>query len=100
LAKVLEMVNGIRRLRTEAGTVSIYDETSTIGVGGLTTGSPLTLPSSQTYTSDELEVYLNGQRMDAVLDYNVEGSPPRTQISWTFDLVENDLVRFRIDRSA
>ena len=100
MAKVLRLINGVPRHVEEAGATAIYDESITISSGGVTTGSPVTLPSAQTYTSDELEVYLNGQRMDSILDYNYEGSPPRTQISFTFDLVENDIVRLRIDRSA
>lgn len=98
--KKLELVNGVPKMVVEAGLVTIYDQSTTIGSGGLTTGSPLTLPSSQTYDSEELEVYVNNIRLEDTVDYNYVGTAPRTQVSFTFDLEENDVVRFRIDRSA
>lgn len=65
----------------------------------ITAGTAVTLPSSQTYNSGELEVYLNGDRIEAVLDYTYVGAgPTRTQIQFTFDLVAGDRLRFRIDR--
>lgn len=99
MAKTLTLVNGIPRL-VEQADVTIYDETLTIGVGGLTTGSPLTLPSSQTYTNEELEVYFNNTRLDVTLDYAYVGPIPHTQVTFTFDLDEDDVIRFRIDRTA
>lgn len=99
MAKFLRLNAGVLRSFDEAGSTAIYDENSTIGGGGLTTGVALTLPSSQTYDSSELEVYLNNVRLTPILDYNyVGGSPPRTQVSFTFDLLANEVVRFRIDR--
>lgn len=83
----------------ESSSLSIYDQTTIIGVGGISTGAPLTLPNSQTYTGIELEVYLNGQRVEDVLDFNWVGTAPRTQITMTFDLIQGDQVRFRIDRA-
>lgn len=83
----------------ESSSPTIYDENVTVGGGGLTTGVALTLPESQTYNSEELEVYLNNVRLTPILDYNYVGaSPPRTQVSFTFDLLANEVVRFRIDR--
>lgn len=99
MAKFTRIINGVLRQFDESGTPTIYDENVTIGGGGLTTGSPLSLPSSQTYNSSELEVYLNNVRLTPVLDYNyVGGSAPRTQVTFTFDLLVNEVVRFRIDR--
>lgn len=100
MAKKLALVNGIPRMIDESASPTIYDETSTIGVGGLSTGSPLTLPSAQTYDSSELEIYLNNIRIEDVIDYNYVGIVPRTQVSFTFDLLETDIVRFRVDRGA
>lgn len=100
MGKFLRLVNGRPKLLDEGSSPAIYDEAVTVGVGGVGTGSPVTLPSNRTYDSLELEVYLNGQRLDDVVDYNYVGIAPRTQVSFTFDLVEGDLVRFRIDRSA
>ena len=110
MGKFLRLVNGVPKMMDEAaGGVTIYDESlvvvsGTPGAGEIqapiTTGTPITLPSSQTYDSAELEVYLNGQRIDSVYDYNYEGDTPRTQISMTFDLEVGDILRFRIDRIA
>lgn len=103
MAKFLRLSNGVPRSFNESATLPIYDETIEIGVdtapGGVATGNPITLPSSQTYEGEELEVYLNGQRADSLIDYNFVGIAPRTQISFTFDLVDGDKVRFRRDRN-
>lgn len=101
MGKFLRLTSGVMRSFDESNSPTIYDQNATIGGGGLTTGSALTLPSSQTYDSQELEVYLNNVRLTPVLDYNYVGaSAPRTQITFTFDLLANEVVRFRIDRGA
>jgi len=96
----LSLVNGIPRMTTEAGSIAIYDQTFTV-VSDITAGTAVTLPLAQTYTSEELEVRLNGVRMDSGVDYTFVGSPPRTQILFTLDLVGGvnpDQINFRIDR--
>jgi hypothetical protein len=101
MGKFLRLANGVIRSFDESSSPTIYDQNVTVGGGGLTTGQPITLPSSQTYDSQELEVYLNNVRLTPVLDYNYIGaSAPRTQVSFTFDLLTNEVVRFRIDRGA
>lgn len=97
MGKFLRLIGGVPRLADEAAGVAIYDETYSVG-GTITTGTPITLPSSGTYNSDELEVRLNGQRLESVVDYNYVSTPPRTQVSFTFDLVLGDSVNFRVDR--
>jgi hypothetical protein len=102
MAKFLQLVSGIPRMVTESSAVTIYDQTFTV-ISDITTGTPITLPSAGTYTGEELEVRLNGIRMDSGIDYNFIGSPPRTQISFTFDLVGGsnpDYINFRVDRPA
>jgi len=96
----LALINGIPRMTAESASPVIYDETYTAGPGGVTTGTPVTLPSSATYEGLELEVWWNGQRLEDVADYSYVGSIPRTQVSFTFDLLQGDAIRFRIDRSA
>lgn len=106
----LRLSNGIPRSFNEASSVTIYDEelevvqsgagAGEINVADAETGDPITLPSGQTYEDDELEIYLNGQRAGVLSDYNYVGGIPRTQISFTFDLVVGDVIRFRIDRPA
>jgi len=94
----LALVNGIPRMVAEAA-VTIYDQTYNV-VSGITAGVSVTLPSAGTYTSEELELRLNGVKMDSGIDYNFVGSPPRTQVSFTFDLVIGDQLNFRVDRPA
>lgn len=92
---------------SEAG-VDIYDESlkvvaSSPGageiVGPVSAGTNIALPNSQTYSSMELQVYLNGDRLESVFDYSYVGSIPRTQIQFTFSLEVGDRIDFRIDRS-
>lgn len=96
--RYLTMASGIPRLAVEPGG-AVYDESTAIGVT-VTTGTNVTLPASGTYTSGELEIYLNGQQLEDVIDYNFVGSPPRTQVQFTFDLVAGDVLRFRKDANT
>ncbi len=99
MGQFLKLVNGRPKLFSEAASVTIYDETLAVG-STITTGTAVTLPASGTYNSEELEITLNGQRLDSVADYNYVGVAPRTQASFTFDLENGDSLRFRVDRSA
>ena len=86
------------RFRIEGDPDTIYDETVVAGVGGISTGTPITLPSGKTFFGDELEVYLSGQFLEPTIDYSIEGTgDSHTQISLTFDVIEGERVRFRID---
>lgn len=98
MAKFLRIINGVARMANEAGSVTIYEETYTVG-STITAGTSVTLPNSGTYTSDDIEVYLGGQKLDSLIDYNYVGSPPRTQVSFTFDLVTGDSLMFRKARN-
>lgn len=89
----LQIVNGVSRGVTVAA--SIYEQAVTVGSGGISTGTPVTLPNSETYDSTELTVRLNGQLLENVIDYQYEGTVPRTQVSFTFDLLEGDRIVFR-----
>lgn len=99
MAKKLTLVNGLPRMVDESASPTIYDETFSVGAT-ISTGTPVTLPNSGTYSDEELEVRLNGVRMDSGSDYSFVGSPPRTQVTFTFDLVDGDVLNFRVDRSA
>lgn len=101
----LALVNGIPRMVEEAGAPTIYEETLLVVasspstgeiVGPISAGTNITLPDSKTYDSDELEVYLSGDRMTVAKDYLHESS---TEISFNFELVVGDFIKFRIDRS-
>ncbi len=111
MGKFLRLINGIPRMVDESGTPTIYDDyldvvtsgasgANEINVADSETGDPITLPNGGTYEGDELEVYLNGNRLEDVVDYNWQGSGTRTQIAFTFDLAVGDRVRFRVDRGA
>lgn len=91
----------------ESGSPTIYDESlkvvsGTPGAeeiaGPINAGVHITLPGSKTYDSAELRVYMNGQLLESVLDYTYEGVAPRTELSFTFQLVIGDVIRFIIDR--
>jgi hypothetical protein len=92
MAKVVKITNGIPTYAELAA--SAYEGVYNV-VGTITTGTPITLPSSGTYTDSDLSVYLNGQRMTYVEDFVYVGSPPRTQISMLFDLISGDILTFR-----
>lgn len=105
MAKFTRIVNGVLRSFDESGSPTIYDRTISIVASGavspdlngpVTSGTNITLPSGQTYTGEELQVYLNGLRLDDVLDYNTTSS---TQIQMTFNLEAGDKLRFYIDRN-
>lgn len=96
------LVNGVLRSFQESATATIYDQSATIGAP-LTTGSPLTLPSSGSYTVSNgvtsLNVFLNGQKLIYTTDWNTNGAGPTyTAVVFTFDLLVNDIVEFRQER--
>jgi len=85
----------------------IYDETIEIKTSGasgpnelngpISAGTPVTLPNGKTYTADELEVWIGGDRLTNVFDYSHSST---TTITFNFELVALDKIRFRIDRTA
>lgn len=98
--------NGVLRSFQESNSLTIYDQPLTVVASGagagqingpITAGTPVTLPLGKTYTAYELEVYLNGQRLEDSIDYSFNSS---TTVAFTFDIVVGDLLRFRIDRPA
>lgn len=106
MAKFLRLSNGIPRSFNESSSVAIYDETLLVVASGagageingpITAGTAVTLPASQTYTGDELQIFLNGDYLKDVIDYTFTSS---TQVTFTIDLIVRDQIRFRIDRGA
>jgi len=105
MAKFTRIISGVLRSFDESGSPTIYDRTILIVASGavspdlngpVSAGTSISLPSGQTYTGDELQVYLNGLRLDDVLDYNTTSS---TQVQMTFNLEAGDKLRFYIDRN-
>lgn len=111
MGNFLRLYNGVPRsfpeqTFSEAAGIPIYDESvlvvaSSPGagqmLGPITTGVPISLPLGASYVAEELEVYLNGQRLEDVVDFNFTSS---TQVAFTFDLVVGDRIRWRKDRPA
>jgi hypothetical protein len=85
-----------------ANTVVLFEITSlsityqqTYSVGSLiSSGTPITLPASGSYTNTELKIYVDGKRNFVTYDYNYEGSIPRTQVSFTYDLAAGTIILF------
>ena len=82
--------------RVEGVPTQIYDEVIVYN-STLSTGTPITLPNGKDFNGDDLEVYLRGQYMEPLIDYNYVGTAPYTQIAMTFDLIATDRLRLRID---
>ena len=97
--RVATLSGGVWRGTTISSLPTIYDQTYSVG-STITTGTAITLPASGTYSSAELEVYLNGQVMSPTTDYAYVGSIPRTQITLTFDAIAGDLIRFKVMREV
>ena len=80
-------------LSTTSGIV--YNETLVIGVGGVSTGTPISLPNSEIYLGGELQVLLGVTPLEVGIDYQYVGSGVKTQIECTFDLIEDDELTFK-----
>jgi hypothetical protein len=96
LGKFTRLVGGVLKSFDESSSLTIFDNQVTVG-STITTGTSVTIPGGQSYTGEQLEVYLNGQRLKLTDDYNSVSS---TQVNFTFDLLAGDKVRYRIDRGA
>ena len=72
----------------------IYNETLVIGAGGVTTGTPVSLPLGETYLGEELEVKLNDVVLNVGSEYEYASEGIKTQVAFTFDLIENDELEF------
>lgn len=85
-----------------SGSVTIYDEAFTVGAGGLSSGSNITLPNGGTYEDKDLRVYLRGQLWEDGVDFDFVGpsGPGKTQIQLLQDVEEGDTIRFRVQGSA
>lgn len=113
----LVLVNGVPR--QQAITVSlplIYDQSVLIVASGgtppasvnapVTAGTAVTLPASGIYTLNansvaNLQVFLNGDRLEQVYDWTTSGSGPNyTAVQFTFQLNALDRLDFRIERSS
>jgi len=103
MGKRLSLVNGVPRMVNDQ---TIYDETLLVVTSGAGAGeingpiaanTAITLPSSQTYTGNELELYLDNERLIPTKDYTFNSS---TTVKLTFIAAVDDTLRFRIDRTV
>lgn len=114
MGKFLRLTNGIPRSFDESSAVAIYDKSVEIVTSGatppgslngpITTGTGVTLPASGTYTVTSgipnMNIYLNGDRLEYIYDWSTSGSGPNyTAIQLTFDLVAGDRLDFRSERN-
>lgn len=115
MANYLALVNGVPRQSVLPGTTLIYDQSITIVTSGatppsslngpVTTGTAITLPASGSYTLNansiaNIQVYLNGERLEQVFDWSTSGAGPTyTAIQLTFQLEVGDRLDIRSERS-
>ena len=104
MGNFLRLSNGVPKSFAESSSPTIYDQTLEVVASGagagqingpINAGVNVSLPSGQTYTSAELEIYLAGDRLKPIFDYSYASS---TQVQFTFQLIVGDILRFRIDR--
>ncbi len=94
MAKYLRVVAGIPRMSDVAVTYTRYVGSYT-ATGSEVQGTPITLPSGGTYSSIDLEVWLNGQRLFLGTDWLTVGAgDAKTQVTLTDDLASGDIVTF------
>lgn len=103
---VLKMVAGIPRQTASVQSYSTPYQTTLLVVasgattgqinGPITAGTAVTLPNSQTYSSTELLIALNGQLLAQTTDYTLTSS---TSVTFVNNLVVGDLIEFTIQRT-
>ncbi len=116
-SSALALISGIPRMQSITVSLPlIYDQSVLIVASGATpptsltgpvsSGTAITLPSSGSYTLNansiaNLQVYLNGDRIEQVFDWTTSGAGPTfTAIQLTFGLVVGDRLDFRIERTS
>lgn len=108
MANFLRLNAGVARSFAESSSLAIYDEPLTVvpsGAGAnqingpVITGTSVTLPNSGSYQGEELEIRVNGMRLEALYDYSYVGAGTKTQVQFTFDLAVGDRLDFRVDRA-
>lgn len=95
MAKFLKIVNGVPRM-VDVTAASVYEAAYDVS-SNISAGTAITLPGGHTYDGAELTVFLNGQKLLLTEDYAYVGTPPRTQVSFTFDLIPGDRIVFRTE---
>lgn len=100
MGSALQLINGVQRMRTISTTNPIaYQEAILVPDGGISSGTEITIPNSQTYDDVDLKVYLNGQYLEVNVDYNyvINGGSvanPKNKITLLFDLDKDERIQF------
>jgi hypothetical protein len=94
MTKVLKIINGVPRMVDMAA--SFYEVAYNV-TNNISAGTPVTLPEGKSYNSTELSVFINGQKLVLMEDYDYVSVPPRTQVYFTFDLIPNDTITFKVE---
>jgi len=85
----MRLVNGIP-------TFTPYDE-SIYYASGLSSGSDITLPNSESYkdaAAKDLLIVINEKVVEAVRDFSVPAGATKTYITTSYDLPNHSVVRF------
>lgn len=101
MAKFLKLVNGVPRMieanQSEAHLSVVNSPSSPNEIAGpIAANTPITLPNSLSYTDTNMNIYMNGIRLIPGIEYNYVGTPPRTQVSFTFQLLVGDRLFFEV----
>lgn len=90
----LKLVNGLPVQQ------AAYDESIAYPTG-LVANTNITLPNSQTFSSSsakDIIVIVNGLEKEVTRDFTVVGAGPTyTQIKFVYDLLNNSVVRFKMN---
>lgn len=116
MSLALALISGVPRQQTVTVSLPlIYDQSITVVASGASgpnqiNASPastaITLPGSETYTLNtnsvpNLQIYMSGQRLEQIYDWNTVGSGPNfTQFSLTFATVALDRLDLIIERNS
>lgn len=96
MANALVLTNGLP-IMTSISTAA-YDE-SIYYISGLSANTPITLPSSGSFSSSaakDIIIILNDRIVEVTRDFTVVGAGPTyTQIQFGYDLTNDSVVRFK-----
>jgi hypothetical protein len=111
MGKFLRLSGGVPRSFEESSTPAIYAQRIAVVSGTpaneneiqgpVSSLTEITLPGSQTYIGQELQVSVNGASMTNLYEYIYVGAAldPKTKIKFTFGLFVGDYIDLRIDRA-
>lgn len=96
MGKFLRLSNGVARSFEEAAGTPAYNEVIDVA-SDISAGTPVTLPNSGTYEDKEILIFVNGKYIQLGEGWNLVGVAPRTQVSFSDDILTGDLISFYIN---